>query len=82
MLVAGVGQHDMVRVLLDVGADVNASTESDLFADHGKTALSFAREAGDEAVIATLLGRAPRRWTPRPGAGPWKGRPSPFNRSR
>ena len=50
MLMAMLGQTDTVRVLLDVGADVNAIAKAD-----GSSALIFAVYGGTTEIVSTLI---------------------------
>ena len=82
MAAARDGRDDVVRALLELGADVNAATENEMFAFHGKTALAFAREAGHEAVVATLVERGGVELDLGARKANWKGEPTIFNYPR
>ena len=82
MAAARDGRDDVLRALLELGADVNAATENEMFAFHGKTALAFAREAGQEAAVATLVERGGVELDLGARTANWKGEPTIFNYPR
>jgi uncharacterized protein len=59
MAAASNGHADTVRILLGSGANVSTTSI------HGRTALSYAQEAGHTAVVDVLSGRDPQQGTAR-----------------